>query len=230
MPAIMEVTLNTLFAGVQCVNRWNYRATGTPAVISYSFALASPFGALPSGADFAAGSIMAAIQDLMDADVQFVQLVIRDVHSFTDFYEIPFLNDKFGQFAGVSISPMAAFGFRTNRTNLSIRRGMKRFTGVSKEALGVAGTLSASATVIAEDLADKMSTVLAYTDEGNSLSFAPIVCKRLAYVVPGSDPERTAYKYYPDYETQNEHSMDAITWENYPTMRGQGSRQFGKGQ
>lgn len=43
---IMEVVLTQNYYGQEIINRFNYRASGTPAAVTYSFALVSALGAI----------------------------------------------------------------------------------------------------------------------------------------------------------------------------------------
>lgn len=230
MPAIMEVVLESTYRGQQCITRFNYQATGTPAAVSYSFALTFALGAQEAGAAFAIGSVMELIQDLASTGLEFVQMTARDVHSVTDFYNVPFLSAKVGQDGGTGMSPTAALGFRTNRTRLDIRRGQRRLPGVTEGIWTTGGILEGAAETTAATLATRMSANLEYDDEGNTLTFLPIVCQKEQYTVPGSSPERFAYRYYDTYAEQLDHSMTGITWEVVTSMRTQTSRQYGKGR
>lgn len=228
---VMEVTLQQSYASQEIINRWTYLASGTPAAVSFSFALISAMGAIESGGVYPAGGLMALLAACQSSQVSFVQIGARDVYSVTDFYETPFIVNLNGSRTGEPLSPINALGFRTNRTRTDIRRATKRFTGISENDVSSFGSLQgAFVTGQAAPLGAKMSEVLEYDDEGNTLSFAPIVCGKEKYAVPGSSPVRYAYRYYPTEEDQLDHIMESIAWDNYPEVRSQVSRQFGRGR
>ena len=69
-----------------------------------------------------------------------------------------------------------------------------------------------------------------YDDEGNTLTFTPIVCKKQKYAVPDSDPVRYAYRYFPTEAEQMDEIAEGVTWQAYTQTRSQTSRQYGRGQ
>lgn len=221
--AVMEVVLRTEFQGQECVNRWNYVSSGTPAAVSLSFALVAAMG----GVTIATGSLLNKIQQLMSTAVDFVDLEARDVYSDTDFYTRPFATSTNGTATGVATSPVLAYGYRTNRVRRDVRRGTKRFTGVVEEAMSAGGTLVAPYLDTAEEVRALMSSVLTYDDEGNTISFSPAVCGKKSRVLENGN---TTYEYWPDAAQQVDHSAIGIVWEIYDQVRSQTSRQYGRGR
>lgn len=229
--SIMEVTLSYEYFGQECINRWNYLATGTPAAVSFSFALADAFGAIESAGSYPADTVLAEIADMVSIEVTFNELAVKDVYSITDFYSVPFVVPLIGAATGDTFTPALAAGFRTNRTRSDIRRGTKRFAGIvegdwSGGGAALAGTISDHLVPIATVMSDNLE----YDDEGNTLTFAPIIVGKERYVPDAAHPERVAYRYYEDEETQLEHIMESIIWSYYSTIRTQTSRQYGRGR
>ena len=234
--AIMEIVLEQSYAGQQCINRFNYVASGTPATLSLSFALFQAVGALYDvlnpGNGYPSTGLMNAIADLQDSNVTFEQITVRDVYSVTDFYSSPFVNALVGDVSGDGLAPHNAFGFITNRVRTDVRRGTKRFVGVNESFSGEQGILQGSATSLCVALAAKMSAVLTVDDEGNTLTFTPAVCGKHRYEPnPGAyTPPRYAYEYWEDEATQMLHTAQGIVWDYYPNIRSQVSRQRGRGR
>lgn len=228
--ALMEVLLQQRYGAQTMLNRWNYIASGTPLTVNYAFALANALGAIPAAAVYPSGEMMDLISKIQGVGVAFEQLVCKNVYDPTEFYEVPFVDPLAGTIAGDGSARFIAIGFRTTRTRLDIRRGTKRFGGIATASLDSGGdidnTLLAGAVA---DLAAKMSETLEYVDGANTLTFQPCIVKKLKYAVPGSDPTRYAYKYYPTEEDQLDYVMTSITWEAYDQARSQVSRQIGKG-
>ena len=231
---IYEATLETEFYNQICINRWNYRMSGTPAAVLGSFGLASAMGftnILPDGS-FAPPTLAQQLQGIMSDQVTFRILTVRALYSNTDFYEVPFVGDIDGFDVAESMSPALAWGFYTSRTRTDVRRATKRFVGIPEYRVGGGGVLTAGALTVAGTLAERMSATLTYTDEGNTLSYAPVVCGKQRYNVDTQqpDPNGTAYRYYPTLSAQNEHTADSVIWAPYTTVRTQTSRQYGKGR
>lgn len=224
--ALMEVLVRSIYAGQQCINRWNYIVTGTPAAVTRSFALAHAFGLETSGGIFDPATVLYNIQTLLSSGVLFEEIQVRDVYSDTDFYTSPYPADVIGQTAGTPTSPVLAYGFKSNRVRTNVRSGTKRFPGVSESMMGGEGALESVALTQMEIIADSMSEVLEYDDEGNILTFTPSICSRFMYTEP---PAKRAYKYYDTLEEQLEHTAIGVVWQGYDYVRSQVSRQVGHG-
>lgn len=226
---LYEVVLEQAFEGQQCINRWNYVMTGTPAAVTGSFALLSAIGALSETTTLNPSSLFGKIQAIQNASVSFTQAIARAIYIDDDFYDNPFLaNTKGAQGnAGSAYSPIDAYGFRSTRVKQSIRRGYKRFVGVDTSLVGSGGRVNDSGDTLMATLAAAMAATLSYTDEGNSLTFAPCVVSKEKYTVPTSG--KTAYRYYPTEVAQAAHLAQGIGWEAYDRVSSQTSRQYGRG-
>lgn len=227
---LMEIGLQQLSQGQECIMRWNYLATGTPAAVSFSFALTSAFGAIPDTGVYPTGTVIDGIRALQDANVNFDEVVAKDVYSVTDFYGTTFVPALVGAQGGNTLGPVPAYGFRTNRTRLDIRRGTKRVTGVPSGAMGGDNVYVASTITLLSTLAAAMTETLTYDDEGNTLTFQPVIVGREKYLPDGNEPPKYAYRYYPTFAEQSDHLMSSIIWDYYTTVRTQTSRQIGRGR
>lgn len=228
---LLEVTLRQTVNNQQTLNRWTYDAQGAPAAVTFPIALVSALGAIPSVGVYPVGGLMWLIALTQYASVSFTEITVRDLYDPAQFYSTLFLEPLVGQYvAGQAMPPFTAMGYGSTRTRLDVRRGTKRFAGVpeSEQDSGVLNT----AFVIGEmaDVATAMSDILEYDDEGQPLTFAPVILSREKYTVPGSDPERYAYRYWPTEAEQRTHMMTGIIWSPYNTVRSQTSRQYGRGQ
>lgn len=220
---IMEVVLRTQFQGQECVNRWNYLATGTPAAVTYGFAMIAAMG----GVTIEDGSLFDYLKELMSTSVDFIDVEANDVYNPLDFYTRPFATGTNGSATGVATTPVLAYGYRSNRIRRDVRRGTKRFTGVVEEAMAAGGEITGSYLTTADQLREAMSDVLTYDDEGNIISFTPIVCSKKPRVLENGN---TTYEYWPTYEEQLAHSAVGVIWELYDNVRTQTSRQYGRGR
>lgn len=227
--AILEAVLSQTYQGQQVINRWYYVSSGTPAAVSLSFALCSAMGLLEAAGSpltFPAGTIGVALQALQHTDVTFVSTAVRDLYSDTDFYESPYPAGVVGTAGGTAATPALAYGFQTNRVRQSVRRGAKRITGVSEDAMGTGGVLVAPFVVPVQTLADRMSATLTYDDEGNTLTFVPAVLAFDMYTTPPAPP---AYRKYPTEAEQLLHTAQGVLWTPKTFVRTQLSRQYGRG-
>lgn len=226
--ALFEVVLEQEYAGQTCINRWNYVSSGTPAAVSLSFALMVAMGWVQEGVPlaFPSGTVARTIQAAQSNAVRFVQVAVKDVFSVTDFYELPYPAGVMGSVAAEGLSPALAWGFRTNRVRSDVSRGYKRIVGMTEDRVGAQGIIVAGSMDIPQNIADAMSDVLTYDDEGNTLTFTPCVAGKDSYT---TDSGRTAYRYYPDLTEQLEHTAVGVVWSPYTSARTQTSRQYGRG-
>lgn len=225
---LMEVVLEQQFANQQCINRWNYVASGTPAAVTYSFALLEAMGWISVTTALIAGTIGAKLQSIQNAGAHFVQATARAVYVDEDFFGNPFVASTNGAVAtgATALSPLSAYGFRSNRVRQSIGRGYKRFTGMDEGAIEAGGLLTSAAQTDLQGMSDLMGDTLTYDDSGNTLTFVPCIVQKEKYTTPSG---KTAYRYYSTESLQAAHLASGILWEAYDQMRSQVSRQYGRG-
>jgi hypothetical protein len=238
--ALLEATLAMIFAGQQCICRWNYVSSGTPAAVSRSFGLAAAMGAIydliavPPG--YPTGTFMQLLAACISTGVTFEQLTVLNVYDVTDFYQTPFVNPYTGERTGESMSPALAYGWRSTQVRRDVARATKRLPGVSEAQVGTEGIVVAGQLTIMNAFADIMSDALTYDDEGNTLTYTPAVVKKQRYNPSTrlADPAGTAYRYIPvgagAEAAQLAQTAVGIAWQSYNAVRTQVSRQYGHGR
>jgi len=222
---VYRATLFSTYAGQSCVNRWNYISSGSPGGASVSFGLASAMGFV-AGFTPVGGGIFQRLQELQSTGVTYDEVQVENIYDPVDFYTLPFLAGENGDNPGENSSPFVAFGFRTSRVRRDIRRGYKRFVGVAESAIGLEGEIAAGAVPSMVALANAMSATLTYDDEGNTLTYVPVVLGLEQYTPASGKP---AYRPYDTEAEQLMHVAQGFAWENYDYVRSQTSRQYGRG-
>lgn len=234
--AILEVVLTGTYFNQQTITRWNYVSSGTPAAVSLSFALASAMGAIYDDTalppSYPPDTVLAALSALTSNAWDWQQLTVINPYSPTDFYQTPFVVPYGGNSSGEAMSPVMAYGWRTNQVRRDVARGTKRVPGVIEDLINSGGVLNGAATTAVNLIATRMSEVLEYDDEGNILSFTPSVVSKEAYDPnpPPATGNHRAYRYYPTEAEQLDHTAIGVTWQSYDTVRSQTSRQYGHGR
>lgn len=225
---LYEVVLEERYFNQQVINRWNYLGSGTPAAVTGSFALLSALGMIGLTTTLTSGTVAGQIQGIQNAAALFVQATARAIYIDEDFYGNPFVANTIGGVGGLGdpMSPVAAFGFRSNRVKQSIGRGYKRFVGMSEGDLDSGGVLAAGAVTRANLLKTAMNATVTYDDEGNTLTFTPCIAQKELYV---TDSGKNAYKYFATEAEQAPHLAVGINWELYTVQRTQNTRQYGRG-
>lgn len=227
--AIMEAIVNQSYYGQLCINRFHYVASGTPAAVTLSFALLSAMGLIPesgSADTFPTGTLGDAMENVQVEAVQYVSSYARDLYSVTDFYEIPYATPVYGDRAGAGLSPAMATGFSSSRVRTDIRRGQKRFVGLSENDVDAGGNLASTFGASLTLMADALSETLTFDDEGNTLTFVPAV---LGFEEYETESGKRAYKKYADPAVQLSHTAQGMLWTPYTQARTQVSRQYGRG-
>lgn len=230
---IFEVVLGGTYLGQKCRNVWNYSGDDTEISIKPSYALASALGFIYSDlvSSYPTDTLFDRIRDCLVDDYVFKFINVRDIFSEVDFIELPFVHPAGGRDTETPAPSVNALGYRTNRTRRNVGRGFKRFAGISTASMGSGNDmLGTFLTNFAIPLADQMSSNAVYDDGGTLKTFKPIVCGKLKYEIPPTPSGKFAYKYFPDLETQLEHTALDVTWEEYNGTRTQGSRQAGRGE
>jgi len=229
---LYEVTLTQNFQNQQVVNRWNYIGSGTPAAVQPSFGLVNALGAVASVGVYPTDGLMWKLALTQNSGVTFDNLVVKAIYDVLDFYALPFIEPLAGQRAGEVLPAFNAMGYRTSRVRQDIRRATKRFTGLN-EADTTGGTITtAFLTGPMANLAVEMADTLTYLDEGNTLTFVPVVVGKQRYDPETGLPSTTgsAYRYYPTEVEQLQHIAQGFLWDAYNTVRSQVSRQIGRGR
>jgi len=227
MPELLEVTFTGTYYGQNWVNRFNYVGNGTPAAVSYSFALASSLGCVdPESGTILGTTLFGAWRLLVSSNVNYQLVSVWNVGTETDFYSVP-LDAYSGTINGDDASPVLSFGFRTNQVTKAVRRGQKRFVGITDAQTVDAAEFTGGTITSMDLLATRMSEVLSYDDEGNTLTFSPAVVSREKYTTSSG---KTAYRYYDDIEVQLAHTAVGVVWSRQLNARSQVSRQFGRGR
>lgn len=227
--AILELIVTGQLFGQLTVNRFHYIQSGTPAAVMPSFGLVSAFGLIPgTGADpqFPGGKPASAWQVCVVGAFKFVSAYARNLYIPTDFYELPYLTRPQGGAAGEAAAPFMAYGLRSSRVRTDIRRGSKRFAGVSEEDAGSGGNIDADQLARLGTLATRLAAPLTYDDEGNTLTYSLAVLQFEEYTTPRG---RKAYRKYADPADQLEHAATGMDWAPETVVRSQTSRQYGRG-
>lgn len=226
---LFEATISQTYFGQECVNRFNYVSDVVTPDASGAAKLAQSMGVIAPSEDPDPGSLIALMQALSNTNVQWNAISVRDVYSDFDFVEIPL--GFSGLHATDGLSPAVAYGFKTNRTRLDIRRGFKRLVGVSEGAVATGGVLTGTGISGSVSVAAAMSEQLVGLIGSTTVTYTPVIVKKESYDVPDSGtPPRKAFRYYEDETEQLTLLMRDLIWSHYTQVRTQNSRQYGKGR
>jgi hypothetical protein len=224
----MSLKLDRRYNGQQCISEYHYVASGVPAAVTLSYALAFAFGVIDVAGVYDTGKPFGSLKAFQNTDVTYVEAVVKDLYSVTDFFTTPFLTGTHGDASNSSgsMSPYEAVALRTNRIRSDIRRGQKRYEGLTEGAVTAFGGLdSAFATAVAGHAA-LLSDTLTYTDEGNSLTFTPCVIslKKIEH-----EDAPTEYVKWPTEAEQLEHLASGVVWSLVDHTTTQNTRKVGRG-
>lgn len=229
---LYEVTLEADYYNQQIINVFNYTSTGVSSSVNGSLLLLIGMGFIPDNSIYPTNTVFSHLRNLQVIPVTYVSVSARDVYGTVDFYESVYVDTVAGGAPGEGLSPTQAYGLRTSRVRSDIRRGQKRFVGVSETGNGPGGVLTEGFLTSLQGLAAVMSATLSVDDEGNTVSFVPAIVSKQRYNPDTDlpDPNGRAYRYYPTEAEQMDHIAQGFLWDAIPTVRTQGSRQYGRGR
>jgi len=224
--ALYEVTLRQSYYDQLCVNTFSYYVPPSIGVTPSALELLTLLGFIPSGSPlaFPNDTLADAIWTFQSSAVLFLSAEARELYSLTDFYEAAYSPAIDGNLdTGDDMSPFVAYGFYSARVRTDIRRGFKRFVGVTEGVIDNGGVIGSGLVANLTDCADKMSEVLG----GATATYEPCVISREKVVDP--DTGKVTYQLYADEAEQEEHVASPLEWTYYTTVRSQTSRQYGRG-
>lgn len=225
---IMSIKLDRRYNEQQCISEWHYLASGTPASVTFSFALMSAFGCIPDTGVYPVSTPFGSLRAFQNAGVRYVEALAADIYSVTDFYSNPFPSDfvGLGGSAGAGLPNFEAVSIKSNRVRADIRRGFKRYEGAISTNLDAYGVLKTAFYNALQDHAEFCSAPITYDDEGNTLTFTPIVISLEKITLPSG---KVKYQKYATEVEQLEHIAESIVYTAQPTTTTQNSRKQGRG-
>lgn len=226
---LFELVMQGLVAGQETINRWNYLVNETTDDHLGSFGLINAVGGAPTGTPpaFPVDTLMYTILLALSEDYVITGLAAKAIYDPADFYELGITPGAPGAIAGIVMSPILAYGFRTNRRRTDIRRATKRFAGVPQGSLTSNGVLPSGTLDLLNAIGAIMNATLSYTPGGTAYNYVPAVVHKLKTTdIDG----KVHINYYPTESEQRDHLYTGFDWEAYSTVRGQESRQYGKGK
>jgi len=225
---LYEVLLRQSYFEQQVLNRWHYASTVDPTTVSGAFAIAFALGFIVTGDPLEppAGTLFDALQDIQVPELEYQECQVQALYDPLDFFTVAYTPVQIGVALGADMSPVASLGFRSNRVRTDIRRGFKRFSGVSESAFTTGGEVDSGYDVVLAEVAARMSETITYTEDGDAGSFVPCVLQFEMYTTP---PAKKAYRKYATLAEQLDHAALSVSYSPYSTMRTQNSRQYGRG-
>lgn len=226
MSGIYEVTLRQRLAGQQVINRFAYVQTDDLATPT-SFELLSLMGFIPAGDPpaYPEDTLFEAIRGIQSEGVSYLEVEARELYTDTDFYVAPFIAATTGLIELPSTSPVLAFGLFSDRLKLSVRRGFKRFAGVTEEGIAAEGVLESTMLGFVSAVGEKMGEPLS-AGVGVGGQYSPAVLSFEEYETPSGKKARRPYATEAEQRT---HAAWPVSWFAYDRVRSQTSRQVGRG-
>lgn len=225
MTDLIEVKVFQTYDNQQCVTTMHYLSTGIPAAVTRSFAVVAALGFI-TGIPPDVGNVFTAWKATVNTALEITEVQAKAVYSPTDFYTLPLAANNTGTVTGFVEPSFEAYGIQTNRVRSDIRRGNRRLSGVGAETVGGFGVIDSGHLTILQSLCDEFSNILTYDDEGNTISFTPVVVSKEKYTTPSG---KEAYQYYSTELDQAMHLATGVAWIPKNVVTTQNSRKRGRG-
>lgn len=228
---LYEMSLIMEYFNQRCEVVWNYVSTTPPSGVLGSLGLITGLGFIPSGSPptFPSSTLAANLEASLSNQLTFLEVLCKAASDYdpSDFYDYPIPGAITGEVTGDAMTPFVAYGFYSSRVISNIKRGFKRFPGVSETMVGAGGVIGSGELAALESVASLMSDQVTYSAGGGTVTYTPCVVSKKKYTTPKGNP---AYEYYPTLTEQLEHIAQGIIYTPYDTVRSQTSRQYGKGK
>jgi len=227
--AFYEIVVYGSYAGQLIVNRFHYQSDEAPGAGAAAERLAEVFGAAIDQVPPVAGTVIGDWASIVSVNYSFDEFIVRDLYSVTNFFAAPFVPPLLGTAGGEGGSPFEAYGLTTNRVRTDIRRGQKRFVGVTEGNVTNNGLLVAGAVTALEALAASMSGVLVSTEGESTINFTPVILGLERHEPDPPEHPNVWYTYYDTAALQSDHVASGLIWTPKLQLRSQVSRQYGRG-
>lgn len=234
MARLLELTLQTRFAGQIFLNRFNYvwdEVSPSPDNLAQKLIDATGVNTY-AGGEYEGNTLIWAIKAMLHQLCTFEIMTARDVDNVFDIAEFLFPTGDAGQGSNIgdAAPPFVALGFRTSKTRGDIKRGAKRFSGLGENVFGTSGTISSAYLSLGNQVAVELSRIL---PDGGTGQFKPaVVHKKKVEVLndDGGPTGRFKYVYWGDDDLNVQNSMFPVVFDLVTSIRSQTSRQFGRGR
>ena len=222
--AFYEITLRSVYKLQQCINRFPYWAdtSGFQAPSALELLVLAGFIPDPDTGLIDSDTLFASIIALVSGGVFFVSAEARELYSISDFYEAGYSPGFQGGEAVVGSAPFLAFGLTSSRVLTTVKRGSKRFVGVTEDDIDEGGALSTDAITRLALVGERMSANFS----GESSVYEPATFGFEPYTTASG---RTAYRKFTDPDDQLEHTAHPVVYSVMANVRSQTSRQYGRG-
>lgn len=234
MATAYEVTLMGTLVTEQVINRLGFVTNIDDVGSTSASALLQALGYLPSDPETPeAFSFFVAFLAAQTASYQLDEILVRNLFSVTDFITQPVTG--IGWQGGITIAAgdrlptFVASKLRTNRVRTDVRRGTLALTGGTEEQMSGVDAWDSGYMTLLQALANELNTPPSFTGGGTTTLYRPSVFGKERYEVPGSDPVRYAYRYYPSLSEQIVHTAQNVTWSPVEAVSSQVSRKIGRG-
>lgn len=221
-----QVTLKASYFGRPVFNEFTFIGGSVPEGTLGSLAVLAGMGLAPLGdiEPFEEDTFASDLALAQVANMVYVEAVCKNLYSVTDFYTFAFAANTHGQRAGEGLSPTQAAGFNTDRTVANIRRGQKRFAGVSETDTDAGGFLNSGGRAVWEAVGNRMDNVTVVPVGGSTFTYTPYVFSKERVVDP--DTGEVTYEAWPDEATALMHIARINQWTLKAATRTQTSRQY----
>lgn len=227
--SMYRIVLEGRYGAQQIINEWEWISSEIPSGQSGAFGLCNVLGFVSgNGIDqFEADTLAGALRAAQTGDLQYISVFAANLYSVTDFFSFGYTETIVGQRTGQGMPPFVAAGFTSDRTRLDIRRGQKRFVGVSENDVDQTGYLNAGGVGIWGDVADIMQVPQVVDLGGTAVTYTPYVFSKK--IIPATEEDPKKYVKWPTEAEALEHVARINQWVLKPTVRSQVSRQYGHG-
>lgn len=231
MARIFTATLQSRYFGQLIINRFQFISSSDVDAVDGCQALANALGAVDTsgvvtGNPLPPGTLMGALETLQNDVVEYIAMEVITPYDAFGLFERIFPAGTTGNSvgSGENLAPFIALSIRSDRTRRDVRRGFKRFCGLTEGEITATGPTAPALNRLADVATSISGTVTGDAGPLNvAFQSAVVPLKR----VPDSDPPQ-----YELFETEGaavSASAFPVVYQAEDKVTTQNSRKVGRG-
>jgi hypothetical protein len=231
MARIFTATLQGRYFNQLLINRFQFISSSDVSPVEGCQALANALGAVDTsgvvlGNPLPSGTLMGTLEALQNAEIEYIAMEVITPYDAFGLFERIFPAGTTGDSgsSGDNLSPFIALSIRSDRTRRDVRRGFKRFAGVTESDVTATGPVPTTLGRLGDVAASISGTITGDAGPLNvAFQSAVVPLKR----VPDSDPPQ--YEQFENEGAAVSASAFPVTYQAEDKVTTQNSRKVGRG-
>jgi len=231
MARIFTATLQGRYFGQLLINRFQFISSSDVSPVEGCQALANALGAVDTNGvvltnPFPVGTLMGELEQLQNSALEYIAMEVITPYDAFGLFERVFPAGTNGNSGGSgdNLAPFITASIRSGRTRRDVRRGFKRFSGLTEDQITSTGIVTGTLSVLGDVAASISGTITGDAGPLNvAFQSAVVPLKR----VPDSNPPQ--YERFENEGAAVSASAFPLVYEAEDKVTTQNSRKIGRG-